>query len=107
MIEADERMNSSDRADHVPFHDLHMIDVVKQLHPSGTNRLADLDTPGGMICLIVRMVHFAVQQFEHQGYSGFLRDRRKSAQPGNRNLNASGVIQTLSVPTETDHVGNL
>ena len=51
-----------DRGDQVALHDLHVIDVVEQLEPLGADAAADLDAPGGVVALVVLVVHLAVEQ---------------------------------------------
>jgi len=45
-----------DRADHIAFHDLHVVDVVKQFDARAVNPFADGHAPGGMIALITGVI---------------------------------------------------
>ena len=58
------------RADHVALHNLHVIDVVQQAHVRGACQRAHLQSPGGVVSLISRVVHAAVTQLQQQRYAG-------------------------------------
>src|SRR3712207_1105634 len=51
-----------DGANEVPFHDLHVIDVVEEPHSRRGHALDDLQPPGSVVALIVWVVDLAVEQ---------------------------------------------
>ena len=53
--------------DHVPFHDLHVVDVVEQLESLRADALAKLHAPGGMVAHVISVVHLAVEQLHADG----------------------------------------
>jgi hypothetical protein len=53
----------ADGPDHIAFHDLHVIDVIQQFDPGRVDTPHDLHPEGGVIALVVGVVHLAVQQF--------------------------------------------
>lgn len=50
-----------DGADDISLHDLHVINITKQLDSYCANHLANLDAPSSVITLVIGMIHFAVQ----------------------------------------------
>src|SRR5215510_11161555 len=50
----------ADGAYNVAFHDLHMIDVIKQSYARGSNSFDYLQSERGVIALIVFVIYFAV-----------------------------------------------
>jgi hypothetical protein len=46
--------------DDVAFHDLHVVDVVDEFYARRSYGLANLDSPGGMVCMVVRVIDFTV-----------------------------------------------
>ena len=54
----------ADGADDVALHDLHVVDVVEQLHARRVHALHHLDAPRGVVALVVLVIHLAVQQFQ-------------------------------------------
>src|SRR5882724_4415031 len=54
----------ADGTDDVPFHDLHVVDVVQQPDARRAHRLDHRDPEGGAVTLIVRVIYLAVQELE-------------------------------------------
>lgn len=52
-----------DRPDEVPFHDLHVVDVVEQFEVIGSDHVHQLDPPVRSIAHVVGMVDPAVEEF--------------------------------------------
>ena len=52
----------ADRADHVAFHDLHVVDVVQKLEALRPQALGERDTPRRAVALIVLVIHLRVEQ---------------------------------------------
>ena len=50
------------RSNDVPFHDLHMVDVVEQFKIIAGDFFAEFDAPRGVVAHVVGMVDSAVQQ---------------------------------------------
>ena len=53
-----------DRPDDVAFHNLHVIDVVQQLHPRRADGVDDIGAKRRPIPLIVLVIHLAVQELD-------------------------------------------
>ena len=53
-------MTLADSSNDVAFHDLHMINVIKQFHPRRTNGFDYLQSERGVIALLVFVIYFAV-----------------------------------------------
>ena len=56
----------ADGVAHVTFHDLHVVDVVEEFEPFGTEAAGEFPAPGNVVALIILVVAFAVQQFHAQ-----------------------------------------
>src|SRR5690349_16771548 len=54
----------ADRADHIAFHDLHMIDVVQQLYVGRAYALHHGGTERGVVALVAGVVDLAVEQLD-------------------------------------------
>src|SRR5207249_6085762 len=72
----------ADRADHVAFHDLHVVDVVQQLDARRIDRLHDGDAERRVVSLVIRVVHLAVQQLEAHRHTLRLGQRLDLVQAG-------------------------
>jgi hypothetical protein len=46
------------RADDITFHNLHMVDIIEQLHTWRVHQATDLYSPGCMVTLVVQVIHF-------------------------------------------------
>ena len=53
-----------DVADEISLHNLHVVDVVKQLRTRRTDTLAHLNAPLRLITLVIGVVDFAVEQLD-------------------------------------------
>jgi len=58
-----------DRSNKITFHNLHVVDVVQQLHPRRTDGLTDPDSSGRPVALVVGMIDLAVQQLQVEIYA--------------------------------------
>src|SRR6266850_4483751 len=56
-----------DSADEIPFHDLHVIDVVEQLDAGRDDGLDHLHSPGGVVAHVVVVVDLAVEKLDADG----------------------------------------
>ena len=52
----------------IPFHDLHVIDVIQELEVVGAYLLHQFNTPGRIVAHVVRMIDSAIQQFHMKKY---------------------------------------
>ena len=57
----------ADRADHIAFHDLHVVDIVEQLEVFGADAFDQLDTPASVVAHVILVIHLAVEQFHADG----------------------------------------
>src|SRR5439155_1640168 len=71
-----------DGTDDVALHDLHVIDVVEQLHAGRAHGLHHRGAEHGVVALIAGMVHLAVQQLHAHGDAVLLGERRDAAESG-------------------------
>jgi hypothetical protein len=55
-------MAVADGANDVAFHDLHVVDVVKQFEVFGADAFDQLDSPFGVVSHVILVVHLAVEQ---------------------------------------------
>ncbi len=95
----------ADGADDIAFHDLHVIDVVEELHAGGFDAFAEFDTPGGAVALVVGVVDLAVEELHAEGdvlVFGLLDD---FADEGDAVVHAFGVGELAAVAGEEDDVG--
>ena len=106
MVMGEVWMVFADGADEVAFHDLHVVDVVEQADARRADQLADLDTPGRVVALVARMIHLAVQQFDHEGDTGLFRGLGDAAQAA-RSFGAlcSSVRPSRRSPLKTIRLG--
>jgi hypothetical protein len=56
-----------DGIDEIPFHQLHMVDVVEEFHVGRIDLLHHPHSPRGFVTHIIRMVHLAVEQLQADG----------------------------------------
>src|SRR5688500_12677419 len=54
-----------DCADHIAFHDLHMVNVIEKFEMITSDLIDKFNTPGSIVTLIIEMIDFAVEQFHH------------------------------------------
>ena len=78
----------ADGVAHVAVHDLHVVNVVEQLEPLGTDALDQFHAPRHMIALIILVIALAVQQFHAQRRIQFFRQRQNAFQAGGAILHA-------------------
>ena len=62
VIVRDELPVVADRADHVAFHDLHVVNVVEQFESFGADPLDQLDSPRCVVAHVILVIDLAVQQ---------------------------------------------
>ena len=72
---------SRNGANHVAFHDLHVVDVVEQLEPRRADFLHELDAPGRVIAHVVVVIHLAVEKLHADGDLFLLREADNPLQP--------------------------
>ena len=65
VIMRDVRMEFFDRLDDIPFHDLHVINIVEEFEPIRSHGFAKFCAPRSVITLVILVIHFAVEQFHH------------------------------------------
>lgn len=67
MIVREVRVVGLDGADEVPFHDLHVVDVIEELEGGGVDPIAEAQAPGGGVAFVALVVDLAVQEFHGEG----------------------------------------
>src|SRR6267378_4343537 len=70
----------ANRANHVAFHDLHVIDVIEQLHARRPDGLDDVGAERRVVTLIVLVIDFAVEQLHANRHAVTLGGRGDAAQ---------------------------
>src|SRR5688572_13747122 len=96
----------TDGPDDVPLHDLHMVDVVEELHPRRAHPPHHRYAERGVISLVVWVIHLAVQQLETDGYPMLLGQHLDAVEPGNAARNRLGVAASATVAEHRDDVGH-
>ena len=91
-------------ANHIPFHDLHMVDVVKQLHPRRIHAFHHLRAEGRVVALIVVVIDLAVQQLHTDRDAMMFGERRDAAQTRDTRLDALCIRAPLPVPEHRDEI---
>ena len=64
VVVADPLLVVLDRPDDVALHDLHVVDVVQQLHVGRGHALHDLDPVDSVVALVVLVIDLAVEQLD-------------------------------------------
>ena len=91
-----------DRVAHVTVHDLHVVNIVKQLEPFGTDALHQLHAPRNVIALVILVRALAVQQFHAQRHLRFFRQRQNLFQTRRAILQTLFVVEAGAVAGETN-----
>src|SRR5512146_445855 len=94
----------ANRADHVAFHDLHVIDVVEQLDARRSDALHDLHAERRVIGLIVVMIDFAVEELEAECHTVLFGRRRQALEPRDAVGDAFTVGEPGTIAAEHDDV---
>src|SRR3989442_3779583 len=56
------------RADDIPLHDLHVVDVIEKFESLRADPLAQSQAPRSMVAHIILVVNLAVDEFHRNGY---------------------------------------
>ena len=97
----------ADRPDQIAFHDLHVVDVVEQLHPRRGDRLHDRHAERRAIALVVLVVDLAVQQLDADRDAVILGDLLDAVEAGDAVGGRLLVAHAAPVAEERDDVGHL
>src|SRR6266849_1897576 len=106
MIVREIRMILTNRANNITFHNLHMIDVIEQLHTRRVHQATDLYSPGRMITLVVQVINFTVQEFDGECDACVLSGLRDTRESFRRYLNTCLITQTLTIAAKDNNRGN-
>jgi len=90
-------MALTNRADDIPFHDLHVVNVLQQLEALGTDPLAQLNTPTRVVAHVVFVIDLAVEQFHHQIDLVLFTDSDDSLEADLAVLHPLGVVHAFAV----------
>ena len=104
MVVADVFVKSADPAHAVALHDLHVVDVVKQLEFVRADRLAKLDAPLGVVAHVVLVVYPAVQELHADRDAVLLRQRHDPLQSNRAILQTLLVIHAVAIAREANQV---
>ena len=104
MVVGNVLMVLADDGDQVPFHNLHMVDVVEQFEVLGTDLFAELDTPGAMVTHVIVMISLAVEQLDARGHVVFLGNGHDALGTDHAILEALLVVHALPVAGHANDV---
>src|SRR5581483_2351524 len=93
-------------ADNIPFHNLHMINVVQQLDAWRVHQLTHLNSPRCFITLVIRVIHLAIQQLQDQRYPRILSSLCYTPQALCRDLYSGRIIQPTTITAEANEIRN-
>ena len=82
MIVIDMRKVVANRADHIAFHDLHVIHIVQQLESRRPNLLHEFRAPHRVITHVVFVIDLRIQQFHDHRHAKLLGQRCDTLQAG-------------------------
>ena len=91
--------------DDVALHDLHVIDIVEELETGMAQFLAEGDSPGGVITLVIGMVDLRIEEFHHENDLMLLGERQEAFQSGSAVVEPLLIRETVPVAAEGDDVG--
>ena len=92
------------RADDIAFHDLHMIDIIKQTEILTAQDFAELDAPGTVIALVVGVIDLAVEKLHAKRQAKLLGERQQAAETDRTILETCLVRQSLAISGKTNHL---
>ena len=95
-----------DGVDQIAFHNLHVVDVVQELHVRRIHLLHHLHTPGGVIAHVILVIHLAIQQFHADGDAVILGNFLDSIQSNDGILRPLLIGETGAITGERDHIRN-
>ena len=81
----------SDGLNQIPFHDLHVVDVIEEFHIRRIDLLDHAYPPRGVVTHVIVMVSLAVEQFHADGHAMIFRNLLDSIQAGD------GVLSPLFI----------
>src|SRR5258708_16245323 len=81
-----------DGPDHITFHDLHVIDVIKQLYPWRIHALHHGDAESRVVALIPTMIDAAVEELHADGNTELLRKRRAFSETVDAVVDGCGIV---------------
>src|SRR5690348_12735866 len=106
-VEVPDRFNVlPDRPDQVSFHDLHMVDVIKQLHVGRIYFLYHAYPPRGVIAHVVRMINLAVEKLQTDDDAVIVRYFLDTIQTGDRIARAFIVRHAAPIPGKRNDIGH-
>jgi len=94
----------SNGADHIAFHDLHMVNVVEQLESRGTHLLNQPYTPCRAIAHVIFVIHLAIEQFHANVDALFLCQADDASQTDCAVLQALFVGHAVAIARKADDV---
>ena len=92
--------------DDVALHDLHVVNVIQQLHSRRIHPFAKLNAPRGVVTHITGVIDFAVEQFGAQRYALFFGHTLDVVQENHAVLETFFVRKPLPVAGQQDHIGS-
>src|SRR5258708_2067310 len=96
----------SDGGDQIAFHDLHVVDVVEQLHVRRIYFLHYAHSPTRVVTHVIVVVAFAVEQLQTNGYAMIFRDFLDAVEADDGIASAFVVAHSFAISGERDHIGN-
>ena len=94
----------ADVLDDVPFHYLHMVNIIQQLEVGRADTTAQLDAPNRMIALVILMP-YAIEKLHRQHDIVLLCQRHQALQALRTVFPSLQVGQAVAASGETDQIG--
>ena len=95
------------RANNVALHDLHVVNVVQELHTARVDQFANAQTKCSGIRLIIWVIHLGVQHLENQVHTRIFGVFCNSSQTLGCDMCTSFKIQTAFAARKTDQIWNV
>ena len=95
-----------DGADDIPFHDLHVVNVVEEFEAFRADAPAKFHAPGSMITHVIVMIHLAVEQFHANRHVVLLGQADETFQTRRAVLRPSSSLIPLRLPEKQIRFGH-
>src|SRR5687768_14267975 len=96
----------ADGANDIPFHDLHVVDVVQQLETIGADFLRQRDAPRRTIALVVRMIDPGVEKLHAYPHTMSRGGGHECRQTARTRVESLLIAQAVAISREADEVRN-
>lgn len=97
VIVADVLVKLADGADDVAFHDLHVVDVVKELEMWVCEPFTQGGSPSGVVALVVGVIDFGIEQFHEEGDAVLFGEGEERFEAASAVFESGEVVETLAI----------